>query len=109
MREFCTGKLQPFQIPVKIEITQENLHGKRFKKMKVLKIKILKSFRGETENKAIFRKIILREDSHLEEFENIILSPRFGNPYLIISESESEISGSMKICFQENSMDWIFI
>ena len=34
MREFCTGKLQPFQIPVKTEITQENLHGKRFKKMR---------------------------------------------------------------------------
>ena len=34
MRELCTGKLQPFQIPVKVEITHENLHGKRFKKMR---------------------------------------------------------------------------
>ena len=34
MRDFCTRKLQPFQIPVKIEISQESLHGKRFKKMR---------------------------------------------------------------------------
>ena len=34
MRNFCKDRLQPFQTPVKIEITQEGLHGARFKKMR---------------------------------------------------------------------------
>ena len=34
MREFCAGRLQPFQIPVKVEVTNDDLHGARFKKIR---------------------------------------------------------------------------
>ena len=34
MLEHCRGRLLPFQIPVRITITEQVLHGKRFKKMR---------------------------------------------------------------------------
>jgi long-chain acyl-CoA synthetase len=37
MKENCLGRLLPFQIPVKVTITEKTLHGKRFKKMRKIK------------------------------------------------------------------------
>ena len=61
-----------------------------------MKINILKSFNEKQKIKQFLEKLFSKRFS-LEEFENIILNPRFGNPYLIISESESEIIGSMNL------------
>lgn len=34
MRTFCTGKLEPFMIPQKVELVANEMHGNRFKKMR---------------------------------------------------------------------------
>ena len=61
-----------------------------------MKVKIISS----SNKKQIIKKFLEKLFSKIftsKEFENVILNPRFGRPYLIISESESEIVGSLNL------------
>jgi acyl-coenzyme A synthetase/AMP-(fatty) acid ligase len=34
LRLFCRGRLQSYQVPVRIDVVENTLHGERFKKMR---------------------------------------------------------------------------